>query len=396
MVDILRRNIITTSMAGAAALLSTSNTSKAYATQTPKASKISAQTSVQFIGDGINRSPAEYARLLSELTEGKDGIRDSYGQGGAVQALEEKFAAITNKEKAIFMPTGTMANQLAVKALSGSRSKVMVQDISHYYRDEADSAQVVHGRRLVPVKENSGRFTLSDVKAAIDTYRSKEYFNTDVGAISIENPVRRAYEQVFDISEIKKISAFARQNKIGMHLDGARLYMASAYTGISIEEYSQYFDTVYISLYKYLGAGSGAILCGPAAVINTMPNLIKVYGGNTAQSWSDAVVALHTLCGFEKRFAGAKAKATALFTQLNKIDGLAISAFEHGSNVFKLSLQGINPDTFRTALQAHRVYLRGYNEDDGFISLKVNETILSADNSLLVSAFADASLQARV
>lgn len=383
-------------MAGAAALLSTSNTSKAYAAQTPKASRLSAQASVQFTTDGINRTPAQFASLLSELTEGKDGIRDSYGHGGAVQALEEKFAAITNKEKAIFMPTGTMANQLAVKVLSGSRSKVLVQDISHYYRDEADSAQVVHGRRLVPVKENSGRFTLSDVKAAIDTYRSKEYFNTDVGAISIENPVRRAYEQAFNINEIKKISAFARQNNIGMHLDGARLYMASAYTGISIEEYSQYFDTVYISLYKYLGAGSGAILCGPAAIIDTMPNLIKVYGGNTAQSWSDAVVALHTLNGFEKRFADAKAKANDLFIRLNKIEGLTISAFDHGSNVFKLFLQGIDPDTFRTTLQAQHIHLRGYNEEDAFIPLKVNETVMNTDNSVLVNAFANASLQAKV
>lgn len=381
---------------GAASLLGTIATKQAHAANTRDRTQSKSHQTVQFIGDGMSRTPNEYAMLLHGLTAGKDDVRDSYGQGGAVAALEKKFAAITGKEKAIYMPTGTMANQLAASALSGDRSKVLVQDLSHYYRDEADAAQLVHGRRLVPVKENSANFTLDDVKSAISAYRAKEYFKTGVGAIVIENPVRRSHEEVFDINAIKSIAAFARANNIGMHLDGARLYMASAYSGVSIKEYSQYFDTVYISLYKYLGAGSGAILCGPTDIIDAMPNQIKIYGGNTAQSWSDAVVALNTLDGFEERFAKAKARADRLFTALNAAGGIRVDAFARGSNVFKLSIQDANPDAFQDALSAQNIRIRNHDKAGGFFPLKVNETILNADHASLSAIFTQAYQVARI
>src|SRR5678815_5809724 len=91
---------------------------------------------------------------------------------------------------------------------------------------------------------------------------------------------RRTDGRMIPIDEIKKISEYCRSKNIKLHLDGARIYMASAWSGVSINEYSTYFDTVYISLYKYLGASGGAILCGDKALIEKMPHMIKIHGGN--------------------------------------------------------------------------------------------------------------------
>ena len=106
---------------------------------------------IKFFYDGEFFSPAMYIEELQKINSKQSIERDVYGQGGAVTALEKKFASITGKEKAIFLPSGTMANQLAIAVLSGNNTKVFVQDESHVYRDEADAAQSVFQKRLMPL-----------------------------------------------------------------------------------------------------------------------------------------------------------------------------------------------------------------------------------------------------
>ena len=114
---------------------------------------------VKFYGDGELFEPREYLEILDQL-EIKGLIeKDRYGTGGSVEALEKEMARRTGKEKAIFLPSGTLANQLAISLLSQQRSKVFVQDLSHVYRDEADAAQTVFGKRLVPLGINTSHFT---------------------------------------------------------------------------------------------------------------------------------------------------------------------------------------------------------------------------------------------
>jgi threonine aldolase len=222
--------------------------------------------------------PAEYLVELQKANDNAAITKDRYGVGGSVEQLEKKFVEITGKEKAIFIPSGTMANQFAIAVLSGDHAKVIVQDTSHVFRDEADAAQTIFGKRLVPLAPGETFFSAGTLQNYIRNLPNQEVFQDGIGAVSIENPVRRSDGRAVPIEEIKKISAYCRANKIKLHLDGARLFMASAWTGISIKEYASYFDTVYISLYKYLGASAGAVLCGDGPVINQMPHLIKVHG----------------------------------------------------------------------------------------------------------------------
>ncbi len=355
------------------------------------------QAIVDFTFDGVFLNPLEYAQKLQEIAEERDLGRDFYGNGGVVRELEEKMAAVTGKEKALFMPSGTMANELSLRVLSGDKPKVFVQETSHIYRDEADAAQAVHNKRLIPVAKGQAAITLEDLQAAIDYHNSGEAFKSGIGAISIEVPVRRCDAQLVDIKEIRKISEFARANDIKIHLDGARIHLASAYSGISVKEYSSYFDTVYISLYKYLGATGGAILCGDKAVLDQMPRLMKIFGGSIFGAWPYAAVALHYLEGFEERFQKTVQQSKELFRQLNQLSGITIKSVPNGTYIHHLLLDK-NIDSRKLSKQLrenHNIKIYGRPEKAGHITLRLTETLLNQTNEQVVKAFKAALAAAR-
>lgn len=346
---------------------------------------------VKFFGDGEMYEPTDYIRVLQEADKTAAIAKDRYGVGGVVEALEKKFAAITGKEKAIFMPSGTMANQLAIAVLSGNKSKVFLQETSHVFRDEADAAQSVFQKRLIPLAKNETCFTAAELKKTIDEMSTAEAFATGIGGVSIENPVRRSDGRMVSIDEIKAIRNYCLSKKIPMHLDGARLYVASAWSGVSIKEYSQYFDTVYISLYKYLGATAGAILCGTADIIDQMTHLIKTHGGSMYGNWTNAAMALHRLEGVEERFIAAKERGEELFKVLNAKGKMMIEPLNQGTNIYRLTLsKNINGTAFQTQLN-QQFNIRLARPDANNQSLiNVNETILYQSVNDLVSAFTKA------
>jgi threonine aldolase len=334
--------------------------------------------------------PNDYAATLLKLTEADSDLKDRYGKGGAVERLEHQFATLTRKERALYLPSGTMANQLAIRVLSDDASKVLVQDLSHVFRDEADAAQVVHGKRLVPLAPGRACFTAQELEETVHRLRRGEVFRTRIGALSIENPVRRAEGEVFDIAELRRVCEFARANDIGLHLDGARLLIASEYSGVGVDEYAALFDTVYISLYKYLRAPAGAVLCGPAAVIDRAALLRKMHGGDMYQNWPYAAVALHFMDGFADRFAQARAKADSLFEALEATGRFEVHPIPNGSNIFRLGIGDADIEQFRQRLREKWVLSVGGAQDDGFIRLHVNETQLEVSNEVLAEAFEDA------
>lgn len=346
-----------------------------------------ASRTIRFYGDGENYEPLEYLTELHKAHAAHPIVKDVYGSGGVVKELEQKFIQITGKEAAIFMPSGTMANQLAIAVLSGDKSKVFVQDTSHVYRDEADAAQTIHNKRLMPLAKGETYFTVGQLHEAIEALPQEEYFQTGIGAVSIENPVRRTGGKTVPIDEIRKISAFCKSKGIPLHLDGARLYMASAWTGVPIKEYASYFNTVYISLYKYLGADAGAILCGDKAVINKMSHVMKVHGGIMYSNWTNAAMALYKLEGFEERLKEAKKRGEAIFKVLNSMKEIQITQIPGGTNIYSLQFgDGIDGPKLKAAL------LKNYNIDLPLSNrnkemIKVNETLTYQSADAVINAF---------
>jgi threonine aldolase len=320
-------------------------------------------------GDGIPHSPAEYANLLEKLSGGIQS--DDYSLGGIVAELEQKMAATLGKEFAVWMPTGTLANHLAVRLLAGEKRRVLVQQESHLYNDCGDCCQTLSGLNLVPLAPGRATFALEDVQREAERGASGRVA-VPIGAIQIETPVRRRTGEAFDFDEMKRISAWARERGIGLHLDGARLFVASAYSGIPLRQYAALFDTVYVSLYKYFNAASGAILAGPRSLLENSFHTRRMFGGGLCHVWPFAAVALHYLEGFEARYAKAVAVSQQVIAGLEGDSRFRVSRVARGTNIFYLRVNGTNAGAYRRrALEAGITLAEPRDES---FTIQVNET----------------------
>lgn len=346
---------------------------------------------VNFAMDGFFFSPQGYIEKLREIDDQKPIEEDVYLEGGGTSELEEKFARITGKEKAVYLPTGTMANQVAVKLLSGKYAKVLVPENAHIYRDEADAAQRIHQKRLVPYGTDGMVAGLDALKHAEKHTLEGEVFQSGLNTVVVECPVRRVDGRVVPFDELQRLAAYCREQGYKMHLDGARLHLASVYTGIPVADYAALFDSVYISLYKYLNAGGGAVLCGEATLIDQVKSEMKVLGGTMWQSWYNTVVAGYYLEGFEERWKLLLVKTEDLIRRINGIEGLKISAVENGTNVYRLETgDKKRADSMVSRLVSdHQIYLRS-PDARGDIWFCVNESTADISNTLLEDVFREA------
>jgi threonine aldolase len=343
---------------------------------------------VNFVSDGLYFSPAEYIQQLDAIHKSKPIKGDRYGNGGTTKELEEAFVKLTGKEKAIFFPTGTMANQVVIKVLNGDNTKIVVPENSHIYRDEADAAQQVHHQRLIPAGTGKPFFTLADLKETIAYYDQGEVFKSGLGTVVIESPVRRADGAAVPLDTLKEITAYCKDKGYKTHLDGARIHIASAFTGVPVATYAAQFDTIYISLYKYLNAMHGAILCGPADVIDKMSHQIKIFGGTTFQTWGASAMALHYLEDIEARWKQVALVTAQLIAELNKIKGVAITTVDHGTNIFNLKGDpAINFKKLGSVLyEEHNIGIGGANAE-GVSKFQVNDSILRRTPEELLTAW---------
>jgi threonine aldolase len=322
-------------------------------------------------GDGIPHSPAEYAQLLATLANTGSLAMDDYSRSGIVEQLETRVAALLGKEAAVWLPTGTLANHLAIRLLAGNRRRVLVQAESHLFNDCGDCAQTLSGLHLVPLAPGRATFTLEDVeRAAYDASLGR--VETPIGAIQIETPVRRRQGERFDFQEMKKVAAWARAHNAGLHLDGARLLLECAYSGRPVREYAALFDTVYISMYKYFNAASGAILAGPKAQLTGLYHTSRMFGGGLHQVWPFAAVALHYLNGFEPRFRAAMESAERVIAALQTDSNFALERIANGTNIFRLRVFGVNAPVYQNRLENAGIATN--NPTGDWFHIQVNET----------------------
>ena len=344
-------------------------------------------TSVYLDRDDLRLSPAEVTAQLARLTVEQMPATDVYGLGGVVEEVEEYFARQLGKERALFMPTGTLANHLAIRALAGERRRVIVQDVSHIYNDTGDSSQTLSNLTLLPLAPGAASFTWQHVEDALRQTESGRVA-APVGAISIESPVRRRAGQLFDHVQLIEICNQARKRGIGLHLDGARLYIASAYTGISPAEYAAPFDTVYVSLWKYFNALNGAILAGPADLLNGMFHVRRMFGGALFHAWPFALLARHYANGYIDHMKSAITVSDELMRGISS-DGVRIERVPNGTNIFRLVAPREKATRLRERLAENSIFLPGpvQRGQDAVFWLQVNETWNRTTGSQLVEQF---------
>ena len=327
---------------------------------------------VDFLHDGLLLTPKEYADLLMRLAD-EDKIKpDFYSNGGVVEELENKFAHLLGKEAAVFMPTGTLANHIAIRRLAGNSRRVIVQEQSHIYNDTGDCSQLLSGLNMIPLGENAVEFSLDDVEKVLTktkTGRVEAY----IGAMAIETPVRRQQDRMVSYDHLKVLTDYAKRNGIKTHLDGTRLFVQSVHTHMEPNRYSELFDTVFTSMWKCFNASSGAILAGTKAFSEKLFHERRMFGGGLPASWAFAAVALHYADGFIDEYKLAWANAEKLFLEIGKNERFTIETFKNGSHVVRLTIRKANLDKFRESLGKKNIALAKPNENS--FSLKINPSI---------------------
>lgn len=327
--------------------------------------------SVWLVGDSAPPDPAAMTARLAELARGNADIRDRYQEGGVVAGLERAFAQLLGKEDCAFFPTGTLANNVAVRVLCGEQRRALVQQESHLYRDESDAAQRLSGINLLPLAAGRASPTLEEVRGAIDASENGPY-PMKIGAVSLESPVRRVDGEMVPLPLVKEIATLARAHGARLHLDGARLLLAQP--GFDLTAYTALFDTVYVSLYKYLDAPFGAVLAGSKADIAQARGLRHVFGGALYQGWMPAALAHDALPRFRSEIPVAHQRVRQLVSALVGSGKVRERSSPHASNIFWLEMeQSLAEAAFERGRQAG---IRVGRWKEGRIPLYANTTIL--------------------
>ncbi|WP_435010446.1 low-specificity L-threonine aldolase [Tundrisphaera lichenicola] len=269
--------------------------------------------------DTVTRPTPEMRQAMASAVVGDDVMNED----PTVIRLQEKTAELLGKEAAIFVPSGTMANQIAVGLHTHPGDELICDPSAHVYVWEGGGVARLWGVTTRTVEPAQSLLTLHDLqgKVRID---DPHYVRTRL--VSLENTHNRAGGRIHPITSIAEISGWARAHNLAMHLDGARLMNAVVASGISASEWARYFDTVSICFSKGLGAPIGSALTGSADLIAEAHRLRKVLGGGMRQVGVIAAAALHALEHHVDRLAEDHENARILAKVIEESPGLALES----------------------------------------------------------------------
>lgn len=217
---------------------------------------------------------------------------DVFSEDPTVNSLQERIKTLTGKEAALFVSSGTQANQTAINAHTQPGDEVICEYNSHIFNYEAGAPAMLSGVQLHPLQGQAG---VLDPDQVVQSIRSADHHFPRTRLICLENTHNRWGGAIYPLEHIVEIRKIADRFGLKMHLDGARLWNASVATGISIAEYSRYFDSVSLCFSKGLGAPVGSVVAGSGEFIDRVHYYRKAYGGGMRQSGILAAAALYAI-----------------------------------------------------------------------------------------------------
>lgn len=342
---------------------------------------------VDFTHDGAAWTPREYAQRLHAHAMHADIAADGYSRGGAIEHLETTFARLLGKPAAIFMPTGTLANHIAVRTLADGASRVLVQGDSHLYNDSGDAATLLSGLNLVPMA-TADALSLDEVKRCVEQSRGGRV-ETRLGVLSIETPVRRRDHALVPFETLQRVCAYARGEGIRLHLDGARLFNLPQHSGHSVREYAALFDTVYVSLWKQFDGTSGAILAGDASIIEGLHHARRMFGGALPQAWPQVALVAQSALDYEARYAEAWRRSERLLALLQTDGRFEAVRIADGTSRFFMRIDG-NAARWVERLSAHGIVVAGPHPGTGLVPMQVNVTLSRREPDAIARAMVGA------
>ncbi|HWD58893.1 MAG TPA: GntG family PLP-dependent aldolase [Stellaceae bacterium] len=276
--------------------------------------------------DTVTRPSAAMRRAMAEAPVGDD----QYGEDPSVNLLQERVATLAGKEAALFVPSGTMANQIALRLLTHPGDDVVVGQNAHMMWHEAGAAAANSGVQFTAIG-TGGRFTAGEFRAAIKP--RGHIVLPPTGLVAIENTQNMGGGIVFPQAEAVAICAAARDAGIASYLDGARLFNAAAASNAGIGELAQPFDLVSVALSKGLGCPVGSVLAGSKALIAQAVTARRRFGGAMRQSGILAAAGLYALDHNVARLADDHVNARFVAERIAGLPGVRLDLATVQSNI---------------------------------------------------------------
>ena len=256
------------------------------------------------------------AMLLAQVGD------DVYKEDPTVNALEERIAKMFGKKMALFFPTGSMANQAAIKLHTNPGEQVICDKYAHIYNYEGGGASFNSGVSCKLIDGHRGMFTSQQVSASINP--PDFYHSPLTSLVAVENTTNKGGGACWDFDEIKKIRTVCDNHNLGYHLDGARLWNALVTKDETAKQYGEVFDTISVCLSKGLGCPIGSVLVGDEDLMKGAIRIRKIFGGGMRQVGYLAAAGLYALDNNIERLAEDHRKAKEIGEVLSSLSQIKI------------------------------------------------------------------------
>jgi threonine aldolase len=306
---------------------------------------------INLISDTVTRPSKE---MLAKMMAAKVGD-DVFGDDPTVNELQDKVSKLFGMEAALFFPSGTMANQVAIKLHTHPGDKLYCDKFAHVYNFEGGGAAFNSGVTCSLLDGDRGMFTATQLEEALT---SKDNIHLALSSlVCVENTTNKGGGACWDFEELKKIRTVCDTNDLRLHLDGARLFNALVVKGETPLQYGELFDTISICLSKGLGAPVGSVLVGSKADMEKALRVRKLFGGGMRQAGYLAEAAIYALDNNVKRLAEDHKKAKELGDVLKSSSFVSsVEPIETNIVIFYIK-EGLSEDDFIAKMKANNVLL---------------------------------------
>ncbi|WP_417856676.1 threonine aldolase family protein [Xanthomarina gelatinilytica] len=297
--------------------------------------------------------------MLEAMMQAKVGD-DVYKEDPTVNALEERLAKMFGKPKALFFPTGTMANQTAIKLHTNPGDQVICDKDAHIYNYEGGGASFNSGVSCKLLQGHRGMFTAEQVTEAINP---PDFYHSPLTAlVEVENTANRGGGSCWDFEELKKIKSVCETHHLGYHLDGARIWNALVAKQETATDYGKLFDTISVCLSKGLGCPIGSVLIGDEALMQHAIRIRKILGGGMRQVGYLAAAGLYALDNHIDRLAEDHDKAKEISQILSGLSFIKkVELVETNIIIFEL-MQKTDEAKFLRLLEENNIRLSGMGQ----------------------------------
>lgn len=276
--------------------------------------------------DTVTR-PSEAMREAMANAEVGD---DVWGDDPTVNLLQEKCKELTGKPAALFVTSGCMGNQLAIKSHTNPSEEIIAEWDSHIVKYEIAGPSFISGVQVMPLKGVHGVMDPGEIEAHI---RPDWYHYPKTSLVCIENTHNRAGGTVYPLDEIMRVSKVCRDNNLKLHLDGARIFNASVESGVSVKDYASQADSITFCCSKGLGAPIGSILCGDEEFITRAHKFRKILGGGMRQAGIIAAGALYAIENNVERLKEDHKNAKHFADEISKLPYVVIDMESVQTNI---------------------------------------------------------------